>query len=128
MTWFMSYLSKRRQYVADNNVSSSEAMVDDGIPQGSIIGPLIFIIYINDIVHSSSCLKYIVFADDTNNFISFDSLRTLFRVMNNELKRVNDWISSNKLTLNLKKTMYCSIESRNHYRLLNNMFRLPIIK
>ena len=70
IAWFRSYLSKRRQYVAYDNSSSSEAMIDYDIPQGSMIGPLIFIIYIKNSVHSSSCLKYIVFADDTNIFVS----------------------------------------------------------
>ena len=68
--WFVSYLSKRQQYVSYNTVSSDYNNIHCGVPQGSIIGPLLFLLYINDMVNVSDVLFPILFADDSNVFIN----------------------------------------------------------
>jgi hypothetical protein len=77
-----------------------------GVPQGSILGPLLFILYINDIVNCSSVLYFILFADDTNIFYSSNSHIDLMKTVNAELVKLSDWFRSNKLSLNAKKTNY----------------------
>ena len=64
----MNYLSNRKQYVVYNNVASELNDIVCGVPQGSILGPLLFILYMNDIANSSNILHFILFADDTNLF------------------------------------------------------------
>ena len=77
-----------------------------GVPQGSILGPLLFLIYINDIVNSSTILKFILFADDTTIFYSSKPSPTLQKTLNNELDKVNNWLNCNKLSLNIGKSCY----------------------
>ena len=85
-------------------VESQRLNITCGVPQGSILGPLLFIIYINDIVNSSPLLNYIMFADDTNIFYSHKSIDTLNNILNIELTKVSEWFKSNKLSLNISKT------------------------
>ena len=106
LQWFYSYLSNRKQYVAVNEISSSMRYITCGVPQGSILGPLLFILYINDIVHVSQILRFILFADDTNLFYSDKSLDNLQNVLNTELSKLVEWFRANKLSLNAQKTNY----------------------
>ena len=104
LNWFRSYLTNRAQYVYHEHQSSRLKEISHGVPQGSILGPILFLIYINDIVNASNLLKFILFADDTCIFSSAHSLQDLISTTNLELSKVQKWISLNKLTLNINKT------------------------
>ena len=75
-----------------------------GVPQGSVFGPKLFNLYINDIFNVSQLVKCVLFADDTNMFYSNDSLERLISVVNKELSKFKKWMESNKLSLNLDKS------------------------
>lgn len=102
-----SYLSNRKQFVQINNAKSSEADITMGVPQGSILGPLLFIIYMNDIIRSSNSFKFIMFADDTTLFTTLKSNghHDIYNErLNSELEKISIWLKVNKLSLNVKKT------------------------
>ena len=106
LKWFKSYLENRYQYVEINNEKSPLCLITTGVPQGSILGPLLFLIYMNDIVKASSFFKYILYADDTN-------LQATLRASDEdndklvlELNKIRDWLAVNKLSLNILKTKY----------------------
>ena len=101
-----SYLSNRFQYVKYNNFDSSLLEINAGIPQGSILGPLFFSIYINDLVFSSNKLSYLLYADDTTLYFNLEDFdkQYLERDITNELNQINVWLKMNKLSLNAEKT------------------------
>ena len=103
---FQSYLTGREQYVRLDKGQSQKLPIDYGVPQGSILGPLLFLIYINDITNCSSLLKFILFADDTSILCSNRNLEKLIEDINNELNILSDWFKANKLSLNVVKTNY----------------------
>ena len=106
LDWFKSYLRNRKQFISYNDKSSSILDITCGVPQGSILGPLLFLLYVNDLQKASSIVKPIMFADDTNIFFSDKHITSLFSTMNNELKNIQSWFNSNKLSLNASKTIY----------------------
>ena len=106
LNWLKSYLSDRKQFVKFNDSDSDELTIQCGIPQGSILGPTLFILYINDLHNVSKILNFILFADDTNIFLSGSNLTDLCNVMSNELKKLDVWFRVNKLSLNVSKTNF----------------------
>ena len=112
LQWFHSYLSNRKQYVVVDGVESTQLDVNLGVPQGSVLGPQLFIIYVNDIVNSSNLLKFSLFADDTVVLYSHKNVTTLVSTINQELQMLNDWFKCNKLFLNFKKTKYVLFHSK----------------
>ena len=102
--WFKSYLNYRKQKVQINSIDSSLVTISFRVPQGSILGPLLFLIYINDLKHAIQKLLVHHFADDTNLIVSNKSLKTLRKTTNKEIQSLCDWLCANRLTLNVAKT------------------------
>ena len=108
----MSYWTKRTQYVECNGVSSSIKKKETGVPQGSILGPLLFRIYLSDIHSVSDNLNFILYPDDTtlsSPMCSFTSqcninIKLASVLINSELNKIADWLAVNKLSLNVQKT------------------------
>ena len=110
LEWFKSYLSNRYQCIVyDIYYNIKKSVYQDilcGVPQGSILGPLLFLIYVNDLYKCSEKLTPVKFADDTNLFLSGINVDYLFSDMNCELNKISLWFKANKLSLNLTKTKY----------------------
>ncbi len=110
--WFRNYLSHRTQYVNFNGHDSSKLDVSCGVPQGSILGPLLFIIYINDLIYLSNYSNMLLYADDTNILFSHSDLDQLVDHVNSELCNISSWFKANKLSLNIDKSNYIIFKNR----------------
>ena len=106
LEWFRSYLNNRQQYTEIDDTLSNIDSIKCGVPQGSILGPLLFLLYINDIVNTTSILNFFLFADDTTIFFSSKLTSSIENTINKELGKVNNWLNSNKLSLNTDKSCY----------------------
>ena len=102
---FRSYLSDRRQYVDFNGILSNTQVIYTGVPQGSILGPLLFLIYINDLPSVSNIFNMLMYADDTTLYCNIGN-ETTEHDINIELSKVYRWLSSNKLSINVKKSKF----------------------
>ena len=101
--WFKSYLSNRKQYVSINGYDSNLADVKFGVPQGSVLGPLLFLVYINDLNQALKFCKVHHFADDTNLIHFSKSVNRLNKYVNLDLKNLTYWLNANRISLNVKK-------------------------
>ena len=91
LAFFQSYLSNRKQYISCNNTTSFISTTEYGVPQGSVLGPLLFIIYVNDIVNAVSGIKIRLFADDTELFIHGKDVETIYNKMRDCLIWISEW-------------------------------------
>ena len=107
LDWIKDYLSERYQFVQFNGHCSQSKIIKCGVPQGSILGPLLFLLYIDYFCNASNIFETILFADDTNLFFfSHKDADALFHTANCEVNKITNWVKSNKLSLNIKKSNY----------------------
>ena len=100
LAWFRSYLTNRKQYIQITNDTKSDLRnTTCGVTQDSILGPLLFLVYINHLPSSSKILNPIMFEDDTNLFYEYKNIMKLSVTVNEELMNINDWFMANKLSL-----------------------------
>ena len=136
LKWFESYLKNRQQFVSFNGTDSEYTFIKTGVPQGSVLGPLLFLIYMNDLNNVSPYFKLICFADDSNFIMSicFSERNCSFcqdqnkfdeNLINVELNKIYDWLCINKLSIQVKKTKY--IFFKNAQKSLEDL-TLPILK
>ena len=108
-----SYLNERSQFVSVNGITSTHRPVSLGVPQGSVLGPVLFLLYINDMPLLINKSTLIMYADDTTIYYSHRDIDQLIAVLNNELGSVSRWLKANYLTLNMTKTTYSILTMRN---------------
>ena len=106
LNWFTSYLKNRKQFVKLDNYNSKLLNIKTGVPQGSILGPLLFLLYINDFCKLTLHGKIITYADDTVILYSCTNLQNLQNSMNEDLLVIKNWFNANKLSININKTKF----------------------
>ena len=123
--WFKTYLYNRKQHVIIDNAKSDVKVLTHGVPQGSVLGPLLFLLYINDFQNCCNLFDFHIFADDTNIFSTNKSLLDLESIVNANLHHISKRLSSNKLSLNIDKTSFVIFHSPQK-RIKNYQFKLYI--
>ena len=126
LDWFQSYLAGRKQFVSINGKNSELRDIRCEVPQNSVLGPLLFLLYINDLPNVSEKLTFFLFADDTNIYFESKNLHDLENVINMELKQLSLWLKVNRLALNITKTNFLIFHSTQ--RNLNHNVTLKLDK
>ena len=103
LDFIISYVQNRYYFVSTNGYKSPSKMVNIGVPQGSILGPLLFLIYVNDMKNCSNILHFLQYADDSTTTFSSYNLKNCLSVIESECNKVLDWLLANRLIINLKK-------------------------
>ena len=119
--WLKSYLCKRNHITVIDCITFSSSSISHGVPQGSIFGPSLFLLFINALPNSSSLFKFILFADDSTLSTSFAEEYALefTLTLNHELNNVNNWQTSNRICINADKTKYMFFSYRKQLHLSN---------
>ena len=104
--WIKSYLENRKQFVQYGDAISDCKEILCGVPQGSILGTKLFILYINDICKISEIMEFVLFTDDSNILCKHENYVSSCELVNIELSKLSEWIFINKLSLNVRKTSY----------------------
>ena len=112
LNWFKSYLTNRKQMCKVNQTTSKSRTISCGVPQGSNLGPILFLLYVNDLPNCLKSTSASMFADDTNLTASGNTITELHNKLNNDLENIHQWLLANKLTLNTSKTEYMMVGSR----------------
>ena len=120
LIWFKSYLSNRSQFTRVNGVDSKVQNIGIGVPQGSCLGPLLFLLYINDLPKTINNANVYMYADDTSLSYQNHSMRQLNRVLNQDLKALHKWLRGNKLSLNVAKTQSMVISTEQKLAVLKS--------
>jgi hypothetical protein len=103
--WFENYLCNRKQIVKYNDVQSEVMTIKSGVPH-IMLGPLLFLLYINDIQFCSELISIVLFADDTNILFSHTCLKQLNEIIQIQMNKITDWLNANKLSINTEKTKF----------------------
>ena len=119
--WFKDYLSNRTLQTVYDGHTSSQCNMYLGVPQGSVLGPILFLIYINDITNIFHKAETILFADDMTLYITGPNPETLIATVNQELDKLNHWCLTNRLTINVNKTCFMLFSNK-------NLDTLPVLK
>ena len=120
--WFQLYLTGRSQYVTVNGHISNFLPITCGVPQGSVLGPLLFLISVNNLANVSKVLEFYLFADNTSIYFDSYDLITLQKMVNKELQKVKKWLDANRLALNITKTNYVIFHSPS--KVINQFIRI----
>ena len=120
--WFRSYLNTYKQFCKVNGESSKIPFIEIGVQQGSCLWPLLFLLYINDLLFALSETHATMYADDTTTRYSSDNMEGLVAVINSELSRRNQWLQGNKLSLNVIKTQAMTVGSKQKLNHINQSY------
>ena len=119
LNWFKNYLSEHYQYISINNCSSSLQNIKCGVSQGSILGPILYLLHINDLLNASNILRFLLYADDTNILYKNLDPQSITDTMNKEIPKVTEWFHSNKVHRNTNKTVAMLFHTRQRTLTIN---------